>query len=197
MLHGRKELVLKNENVSRCNFSTERWSLFTENPGGPLGSDQKTNQILQGSASNELFNDPITSSKLLYAIQQLDFKKSPGPDGIHGQFILNLGSCATKRLLHIFNLSWKLGRLPRQWKTVIIVPIRKTNKDAICMGSYLPIALTCMTCKLMERIILRRITFHLMNRSMLPQEQYGFLARDIVQSTKYSTLSNGLGMHTI
>ncbi|GIY32358.1 putative RNA-directed DNA polymerase from transposon BS [Caerostris darwini] len=45
-------------------------------------------------ASNELFNDPITSSELLYAIQQLDFKKSPRPDGIHGQFIVNLGSCA-------------------------------------------------------------------------------------------------------
>ncbi|GIY29292.1 RNA-directed DNA polymerase from mobile element jockey, partial [Caerostris darwini] len=27
-------------------------------------------------ASNELFNDPITSPELLYAIQQLDFKKS-------------------------------------------------------------------------------------------------------------------------
>ncbi|GIX68892.1 acid sphingomyelinase-like phosphodiesterase 3b [Caerostris extrusa] len=71
--------------------------------------------------------------KLLYAIQQLDFKKSPGPDGIHGQFIVNLGSCATKRFLHIFNLSWKLGRLPRQWKTAIVVPIRKPNKDASCM----------------------------------------------------------------
>ncbi|GIY03015.1 probable RNA-directed DNA polymerase from transposon BS [Caerostris extrusa] len=125
-------------------------------------------------ASNELFNDPITSSELLYAIQRLDFKKSPGPDGIHGQFIVNLGSCATKRLLHIFNLSWKLGRLPRQWKTTIVVPIRKPNKDASCMGSYRPIALTCMTCKLMERIILRRITSHLMNRNLLPQEQYGF-----------------------
>ncbi|GIY01462.1 potassium channel subfamily K member 16 [Caerostris darwini] len=33
-------------------------------------------------ASNELFNIPITSSELLYAIQQLDFKKSPGPDGV-------------------------------------------------------------------------------------------------------------------
>ncbi|GIY90902.1 probable RNA-directed DNA polymerase from transposon BS [Caerostris darwini] len=125
-------------------------------------------------ASNELFNDPITSSELLYAIQQLDFKKSPGPGGIHGQFIVNLGTCATKRFLHIFNLSWKLGKLPRQWKTAIVVPIRKPNKDASCMGSYRPIALTCMTCKLMERIILRRITFHLMNRNMLSQEQYGF-----------------------
>ncbi|GIX93946.1 putative RNA-directed DNA polymerase from transposon BS [Caerostris extrusa] len=41
------------------------------------------------------------------------------------------------------------------------------------MGSYRPIALTCLTCKLMERIILRRITFHLLNHNMLPQEQYG------------------------
>ncbi|GIX97841.1 hypothetical protein CEXT_648821 [Caerostris extrusa] len=72
----------------------------------------------------------------------------------------------------------------------------KPNKDASCMGSCRPIALICMTCKLMERIILRRITFHLMNHNMLPQEQYG-LARDILQSTKYSTLSNGLEMHTI
>ncbi|GIX67750.1 putative RNA-directed DNA polymerase from transposon BS [Caerostris extrusa] len=62
----------------------------------------------------------------------------------------------------------------QQWKTAIVVPIRKPNKDASCMGSYRPIALTCMTCKLMERIILRKITFHLMNRNMLPQEQYGF-----------------------
>ncbi|GIY81289.1 hypothetical protein CDAR_222821 [Caerostris darwini] len=117
-------------------------------------------------ASNELFNIPITSSELLYAIQQLDFMKSPGPDGIHGQFIVNLGSCATKRLLHIFNLSWKLGRLPGQWKTAIVVPIRKPNKDASSMGSYRPIALTCMTCKLMERIILRRITFHAATRTI-------------------------------
>ncbi|GIY86357.1 putative RNA-directed DNA polymerase from transposon BS [Caerostris darwini] len=40
-------------------------------------------------ASNELFNDPITSSELLYAIQQLDFKKSPGPDERDIQNLVN------------------------------------------------------------------------------------------------------------
>ncbi|GIY47780.1 putative RNA-directed DNA polymerase from transposon BS [Caerostris darwini] len=84
-------------------------------------------------ASNELFNEPITSSELTLCHLKLDFKKSPGSDGIHGQFIVNLGSCATKRLLHIFNLSWKLGRISRQWKTEIVVPIRTPNKDASCM----------------------------------------------------------------
>ncbi|GIY92406.1 hypothetical protein CEXT_43411 [Caerostris extrusa] len=48
---------------------------------------RKSNKSL--TASNELFKDPITSAELLYAIQQLDFKKSPGPDGIHGQFIVS------------------------------------------------------------------------------------------------------------
>ncbi|GIY20445.1 putative RNA-directed DNA polymerase from transposon BS [Caerostris extrusa] len=108
---------------------------------------------------------------------------------INAEIKLYLGSCATKRLLHIFNL-WKLGRLPRQWKTAIVVPIRKPNKDASCMGSYRPIALTCMTCKLMERIILRRITFHLMNRNMLPQEQYGF--RKGHSTIDQILLSNGI-----
>ncbi|GFS84883.1 RNase H domain-containing protein [Nephila pilipes] len=36
------------------------------------------------------------------------------------------------------------------------------------------IYLTCITCKLMKRTILRRITFHLLDHNFLPSEQYGF-----------------------
>ncbi|GIY14803.1 RNA-directed DNA polymerase from mobile element jockey [Caerostris darwini] len=44
-------------------------------------------------ASNELFNNPITSSELLYAIQQLDFKKSLGPDDFMHNNCDSVSSC--------------------------------------------------------------------------------------------------------
>ncbi|GFS35903.1 RNase H domain-containing protein [Nephila pilipes] len=42
------------------------------------------------------------------------------------------------------------------------------------MGSYRPIAHMCIHCKLMKRIILRRITHHLLKLNLMPEEQYGF-----------------------
>ncbi|GBL76747.1 hypothetical protein AVEN_53423-1 [Araneus ventricosus] len=74
----------------------------------------------------------------------------------------------------IMNLLWKAGVLPKQWKTAVIIPVRKPNKDASSVESYRPIALTCIPCKLKERIILRRITHHLMVLNLIPEEQYGF-----------------------
>ncbi|GBM87898.1 Cytochrome P450 1A1 [Araneus ventricosus] len=101
-------------------------------------------------------------------------KKSPGPDGIQGEFLENIGPYGRERLLHIFNLSWKAGVLPKQWKTAVIIPVHKPNKDASSVGSCRPIALACIPCKLMGRIILRRITHHLMVLNLIPEEQYGF-----------------------
>ncbi|GBN08933.1 hypothetical protein AVEN_132134-1 [Araneus ventricosus] len=128
----------------------------------------------QVSTSNHLFSDHNTTSELIYAIQQIDNKKSPGPDGIHRQFLENIGPYGRERLLHIFNLSWKAGVLPKQRKTAVITPDRKPNKDASSVGSYKSIVLTCISCKLMERIILRRITHHLMVLNLILEEQYGF-----------------------
>ncbi|GBN80734.1 hypothetical protein AVEN_88748-1 [Araneus ventricosus] len=128
----------------------------------------------QVSTPNQVFSNYFTTSELMYAIQQMDNNKSTGPDGIHGKFLENIGPYGRERLLYIFNLSWKVGVLPKQWKNAVIIPVRKPNKEANSVGSYRPIALTCIPCKLMERIILRRITHHLMELNLIPEEQYGF-----------------------
>ncbi|GBN21685.1 hypothetical protein AVEN_11167-1 [Araneus ventricosus] len=128
----------------------------------------------QVSTSNQVFSDYFTTSELMYAIQQMDNNKSPGSDGIHGKFLENIGPYGRERLLYIFNLSWKVGVLPKQWKTALIIPVRKPNKEANSVRSYRPITLTCIPRKLIERIILRRITHHLMELNLIPEEQYGF-----------------------
>jgi Reverse transcriptase (RNA-dependent DNA polymerase) len=56
--------------------------------------------------------------------------------------------------------------------TVILIP--KPGKDPEKVESYRPIALTSCLCKLMERIVNRRLTCHLESRRNLSNEQFGF-----------------------
>ncbi|GFU84566.1 putative RNA-directed DNA polymerase from transposon BS [Trichonephila clavipes] len=131
-------------------------------------------QSLDGKADSPLFNVDFTLPELTYALQNLDTNKSPGPDSIHGQFFSHLGILGRERLLYICNLSWKTGKLPRQWKLAIVIPIHKPNKNASLTTSYRPISLTSITWKLMESMVLRRLTHHLHTNNLMPLEQYAF-----------------------
>ncbi|GFX35694.1 putative RNA-directed DNA polymerase from transposon BS [Trichonephila clavipes] len=125
-------------------------------------------------ADNPLFNVVFTLPKLSYALQNLDIIKSPGPDSIPGHFLPHLGILGREILLYICNLSWKTGKLPRQRKSVIVIPIHKHNKNAGLTTSYRPISLTCIPCKLMEYMVLRRLTHHLHTNNLMPSEQFAF-----------------------
>ncbi|GFV52114.1 putative RNA-directed DNA polymerase from transposon BS [Trichonephila clavipes] len=92
------------------------------------------------------------SSHRAFSAQELDapilglnLNTSPGPDGIHDQMISLLGLHGKQRLLELLNDSWSLGRLPRDWKKAIVVPIRKPGKDIASSGSFRPSALTSIT----------------------------------------------------
>ncbi|UYV80700.1 hypothetical protein LAZ67_19001437 [Cordylochernes scorpioides] len=116
----------------------------------------------------------INMKELAYALENTDLNKTPGPDGIHGRLISNLGKIGEERLLNIFNNSWKTGKLPQDCKNATIIPIKKHDKSADDPKNYRPISLTNICCKLMEKIILRRLTYHPDTRNLLPEEQYGF-----------------------
>ncbi|UYV77647.1 hypothetical protein LAZ67_15001813 [Cordylochernes scorpioides] len=126
------------------------------------------------TSTHNIFHEKINMKELDYALENTELNKTPGPDGIHGQMISNLGKNGKEKLLDIFNNSWKTGKLPQDWKTATIIPIKKLDKSADDPKNYRPISLTSICCKLMEKIILRRLTYHLDTRNLLPKEQYGF-----------------------
>ncbi|GFT36746.1 hypothetical protein NPIL_383201 [Nephila pilipes] len=53
----------------------------------------------------------------------IDLRKSPGLDQIHGCMIDHLDWNARRRLLDIINFSWSSGHLPRDWKRATLIPI--------------------------------------------------------------------------
>ena len=72
------------------------------------------------------------------------------------------------------NKSWTEGKLPDEWKLGTIIPLLKQNKPPHDPGSYRPISLTSVVCKVMESMIATRLTSHLENNNLLAPTQSGF-----------------------
>ncbi|GFW63435.1 probable RNA-directed DNA polymerase from transposon BS [Trichonephila clavipes] len=80
-------------------------------------------KLVHGCRSSEhgipIFKEFFTMQELIMALSNLDPSKSPRPDNIHGQMISRLSDWGKKSLLEIFNLSWRLGRLPSYGKIIL------------------------------------------------------------------------------
>ncbi|GFV20880.1 putative RNA-directed DNA polymerase from transposon BS [Trichonephila clavipes] len=101
---------------------------------------QRTFSMRDRRAGNPLFNVDFTLPELSYALQNLDTNKSSGKDSIPGHFLSHLGILGWERMLYMCNLSWKTGKIPRQWKSAIVIPIHKPNKNAdleVNCGKYI------------------------------------------------------------
>ena len=59
-------------------------------------------------------------------IKKLKKKKSPEPDGITNEMVMNIGNIAAlSKLPEIFNLSWNNGGESQIWKEAIMMPIEE------------------------------------------------------------------------
>ena len=74
----------------------------------------------------------------------------------------------------IFNESLATGNLPEDWKTAVVTPIFKHGgkEDP---GNYRPVSLTSVPCKVLERILRRKICAHLTDHNLINSRQHGFL----------------------
>ena len=85
-----------------------------------------------------------------------------------------LGPGAKRTLLRIYNQSWSTGTVPTIWKEAVIRPIRKKGKDKRDPSSYRPISLPSCVGKLLERIINKRLIWHLESNTVLASTQTGY-----------------------
>lgn len=130
------------------------------------------NEPIPEDTTNEDYNDNITMKELEDTLAQTK-DSSPGPDKIHYKMIRNLTQKGKQVLLQLYNKTLNEG-LPQTWKHSLIIPIKKPGKDPRQATSYRPIALTSCTCKLMEKIINKRIQWTLEHKNLLNNYQSGF-----------------------
>ena len=93
-----------------------------------------------------------------FALQLLKSGTAPGYDNIHPEFLIHLGPKALSWLSTFFSRVVALGALPKAWRKAKVIAIGKPGKDPKIAASYPPISLLSVCYKLLERVILQRIS---------------------------------------
>ena len=101
---------------------------------------------------------------------------SPGHDKLTYEMIKRLPTPCLVHLLNLLNTLWKAGTCPNSWRHSIVIALRKNDKFSQTSDptAYRPISLTCVLCKIMERMINNRLRWWLESRNLLHECQSGF-----------------------
>lgn len=119
------------------------------------------------------YNSDLTITELEDAIHSLKLTSSAGPDLVHNQMLSKLSPGAKVNLLQYFNLIWTRQAFPEEWRTSEVVPIPKQGKPTNKPENLRPISLTSCLCKLMEKIISKRLEWYLEKQNLIVKEQSG------------------------
>lgn len=119
-------------------------------------------------------NNQITLHELEIAINELKDNRCPGPDSITFEMIKYLPLKSVLQLLQIYNTIWLKHVYPTQWKKVITVPIPKQYKNKTNADNYRPIAISNTLNKVLQKIINKRLIWHLESNNIFNNIQCGF-----------------------
>ena len=89
--------------------------------------------------------------------------------------IKNLSNSSLKIILNFCNKLWETDEIIISWKTPLVIPMCKESANENQLESYRPISLTPVMCKLMERLVNKRLIWFLESNNLLKNNQTGFL----------------------
>lgn len=119
------------------------------------------------------YNRPFSLWELTSAIAELK-SSAPGPDEIHNEMIKHLPNQMKDHLLQLYNKIWIEGCFPESWRVSTIIPIPKPGKDQHDVQNFRPISLTSCLCKLLEKMVNKRLIWFLERSKFLSNAQCGF-----------------------
>ena len=142
-------------------------SVFTKEPPGPTPD--------KGPSPYQAMEDHfITEAGVLKLLQNIKVEKATGPDAI-------AASVMQERLQSTWLLSSPPSsstqstpsKVPEDWKKANVIPIFKKGSK-YSSSNYRPVSLTCISCKVMEHIMVSNIMDHFDNHNILFHNQHGF-----------------------
>lgn len=118
-----------------------------------------------------------TPNEVKNIIQKHPNKKSPGFDLITAEVAKCLPKRAIVLLIYIFNAIFRLSYFPLMWKFSHIVMFAMPNKPPDSPDSYRPKSFLPFFSKIYERLILQRLSPHVISNNILSASQFGFRAK--------------------
>ena len=164
----RKDQVLAEKDEDMVEVLNEQFSsVFTREKLGSLDSDNmiRSSEILE--------NIDIEQGIIRKHILELNVRKATGPDEIHTRVLREGVDSITEALRLIFNRSLRFVEIPQDWKLANVIPIFKKGRKEDA-SNYRPVSLTCIVCKILEKIIKGSIWKHLEQCRLIRDSQHGF-----------------------
>lgn len=122
---------------------------------------------------NPSLDAPFTLQELEAALLKLTRNTTPGNDQIPNKLLRNLDHAEIDHLLDYYNHHWAAGTLPQQWRHADITLVPKPNKP-ITTANLRPISLTSCVGKLLEHMVLNRLTPYIEDNGYLHTTMFGF-----------------------
>ena len=134
---------------------------------------EKHNLLRLNQEERENINRPVTSTEIETVIKNLPTNKSPGPDGLTGEFYQTFREELTPILLKLFQNIAEGGTLPNSFYEATITLIQKQTKDITKKENYRPISLMNIDAKIFNKMLANRIQQHI--KSIIHHDQMGFI----------------------
>ena len=134
---------------------------------------RETIPILFNTEANFDYNKPFTKKEFDDALSTTA-ETAPGNDNLPYSIIKHANTEMKKIILKSFNIIYQSNQFPRSWSLAIIIPILKPQKTPTDPNNYRPISLTICMCKLLEKIVNRRLIWFLEKNNLIDVQQCGF-----------------------
>ena len=116
-------------------------------------------------------DDRILMEETRRAIGKLKTSLAGGVCGVRGELLKAGGEVTVRWLTAIFNVVWRTGVTPIDWRRAIIIPIHKKGSKRVCKN-YRGISLLSVPGKLFGKILNNRMRIR--TEGKLVEEQVGF-----------------------
>ena len=127
--------------------------------------------------SNVHLSDVDFAPQLVFkSLSTIKCNSACGPDRMSPRLLFMLKQTLSIPLALVFGALFRESILLRQWLEAIISPIFKKGLTSD-PSNYRPISLTCIACRVMEKIIKDAILKYLFDYKLINRSQHGFLAR--------------------
>ena len=118
-------------------------------------------------------DQPPSTEETTRAIKQLQVGKAPGPDGLPPEVFKAGGQALVDKMTDLFCLFWDKGELPQELRDANIIHLFKNKGDKAVCDNHRGISLLSIPGKILARILLNRISEHLLD-SVVSESQCGF-----------------------
>ena len=117
----------------------------------------------------------VTEQHIMEAIKQIAPNAAAGPDFFPALLLKNCAAELRTPLSVIYRNSLNSATIPKMLKTAVITPIYKGGSRAEA-SNYRPVALTSHVIKILEKLIVAKITTYLEDMNKMNPDQHGFRA---------------------